>query len=160
MSPSIQSAATVDKLGDPIAPTEAVPVHPHSDNTYHIHAGAIPAAVPVVPATPCPCCNPANKNNTIPQASSRSVTYRSPFVFSGIVGFAGVALVKNLFFLTSTVGVTALTLMALGKQGIVEVDWKKLESKLHIPQNTDWTIQIPSKAGLVAGMFAAWKFFA
>ncbi|KAF0775999.1 hypothetical protein AaE_000301 [Aphanomyces astaci] len=69
-------------------------------------------------------------------------------------------LCKNLFFLTSTVGVTALTLMTLGKQGIVEVNWKKLEDQVRIPDTANWTFKVPSKAGLVVGMFVAWKFFA
>ncbi|ETV83879.1 hypothetical protein H257_04477 [Aphanomyces astaci] len=145
MSPSIQPAGAADKLGDSVAATQATPEHQPQgiDTAYQYLAPQMATAVPVPPPAPCQCCHDTTMGNSRCRANDCFVTWRSPFVFSGIVGFAGMTLCKNLFFLTSTVGVTALTLMTLGKQGIVEVNWKKLEDQFQTTAN--WTFKVPSK---------------
>ncbi|ETV83881.1 hypothetical protein, variant 2 [Aphanomyces astaci] len=113
MSPSIQPAGAADKLGDSVAATQATPEHQPQgiDTAYQYLAPQMATAVPVPPPAPCQCCHDTTMGNSRCRANDCFVTWRSPFVFSGIVGFAGMTLCKNLFFLTSTVGVTALTLM-------------------------------------------------
>ncbi|KAG9402705.1 hypothetical protein AC1031_007318 [Aphanomyces cochlioides] len=60
--------------------------------------------------------------------------------------------------LTSTIGLTALTLLTLGKRGIVDVNWQKLQDSFQLPE-APLKFKVPSKAGLATGLFLAWKFW-
>ncbi|KAF0694739.1 Aste57867_14415 [Aphanomyces stellatus] len=115
-----------------------------------------------IPAPACQCQPEGKSARRFGRGESRALTIKSPFMFSCLVGFSAMVLWKNLFLLTSTVGFTALTLLALGKQGIIQVDWKKIEDLFDLPEISQYslTLKVPSKAGFCTGLFFAWKFFA
>ncbi|KAH9114290.1 hypothetical protein AeMF1_011596 [Aphanomyces euteiches] len=123
------------------------------------------------PTSPSCCCSHANHANdhresNTPRCNNRDCRQhhpavfkiRSPFVSSAFIGFSLVVLLRNVFMLMSTIGLTTLALLTLGKRGIVDVNWQKLQDSFHLPGAT-LKIKVPSKAGLATGLFLAWKFW-
>ncbi|ETV99586.1 hypothetical protein H310_08239 [Aphanomyces invadans] len=119
------------------------------------HASPAPPSPPSPPTPPQPTyVFGQHRSESSPSAAARAHK-KGQFVTSAIVGFVVVLLLKNLFVLTSIVGVVFLALMGLGSHGVIRVDFKKAVDMCSMQDLPSLSV-VPSKPGFIAGAAVAW----